>query len=137
MHKIKALMLSGLLLASYPLIAAEINADQWRLGKVFPLLMCPKAVSYLVNGGRTDVLVTGYFEDGTLLSFTVPAASSYALSFQIQSNNWVPSVHKTANLTAVNAINGEQVFSTSIQICENIIIAGPVRAKAFTLSLIK
>ena len=127
--------LSGLLLTSSLLYAADINDKQWKMGNIRPVLMCPTGMSYLVNGGSTEILVNGSFENGDEISFLIPAKSSHALDYAMSSGSWLHrGIHKSATVTVTSAVNGEQLFSGSVKACENIVITGPVRLYAYQMN---
>jgi hypothetical protein len=135
MNKMKLWVLSGLLLTSSLLYAADINDSQWTLRNIIPKLTCTKAVSYLVNGGNTDILVNGSFENGDEIYFVIPAKSSHALDYAILSHSWFSrAIHKSATVTVTSAVNGEQLFSGSVKTCENIVVTGPVRLFTYQMN---
>ncbi len=114
------------------LFAADLNDKQWTASR----LMCQKSVSYLVNGASSEVLVSGSFENGDSIYFVMPPKSSHALDFEIKSNYWFSpkAKHHTATVTATNAVNGEHLFSGTVNSCDNLIITGPVRMHAYQMN---
>lgn len=133
MHVNNFLAMSGLLLLSSWVFASDINEKQWNL---VTKKMCPQSASYLVNGGNTEVLVSGTFENGDEIYFIMPPKSSHTLNFAIQSNAWFyPNTkHSLATLTATNAMNGEKFFSGKLKLCENLVLTGPVRMFAYQMN---